>query len=187
MYVPRINSTSCPSRNEPWIVALDAKEEKKMRRNIIRSGIYNSFVPMDSRELFTFRFLIKIPRSREGASLSRIERKVYESLRFSFHFQFETFKYSHLRQIFHNMRNLEFAVNDVMFDNTSLIETSYGAKTKSKEKRKEGKGKRKSIKSVSIDIIGSPVSSRQTLNDTRCKGQIGNSRQSSSHERATFR
>ena len=61
-----------------------------MRRNIIRSGIYNSFVPMDSRELFTFRFLIKIPRSREGASLSRIERKFYESLRFSFHFQFET-------------------------------------------------------------------------------------------------
>lgn len=87
MYVPRINSTSCASRNEPWIVALDAKEEKKMRRNIIRSGIYNSFVPMDSRELFTFRFLIKIPRSREGASLSRIERKVYESLRFSFHFE----------------------------------------------------------------------------------------------------
>lgn len=142
MYVPRINSTSCASRNEPWIVALDAKEEKKMRRNIIRSGIYNSFVPMDSRELFTFRFLIKIPRSREGASLSRIERKVYESLRFSFHFQFETFKYSHLRQIFHNMRNLEFAVNDVMFDNTSLIETSL-KRSKDKVKRKKKGGKRK--------------------------------------------
>lgn len=113
-----------------------------MRRNIIRSGIYNSFVPMDSRELFTFRFLIKIPRSREGASLSRIERKVYESLRFSFHFQFETFKYSHLRQIFHNMRNLEFAVNDVMFDNTSLIETSL-KRSKDKVKRKKKGGKRK--------------------------------------------
>lgn len=37
-YVPRINSTATSLDDEPWIVALDA-EEKKMRRNIIRSGV----------------------------------------------------------------------------------------------------------------------------------------------------